>query len=75
MFVEELEAAREEEEEETEGKKRSPSKNVLPLVLLTVGKKLISNPNTHACLAGLIWALIKFRYTYESFPCSYILFI
>ncbi|XP_074375078.1 putative auxin efflux carrier component 8 isoform X3 [Apium graveolens] len=59
----ELEAAREEQEdEETEGKKRSSGKNVLLVVLLTVGKKLISNPNTHASVAGLIWALIKFRW-------------
>ncbi|XP_074375077.1 putative auxin efflux carrier component 8 isoform X2 [Apium graveolens] len=61
--VAELEAAREEQEdEETEGKKRSSGKNVLLVVLLTVGKKLISNPNTHASVAGLIWALIKFRW-------------
>lgn len=67
MLVVELEAAREErEDEETEGKKRSSDKNVLMVVLLTVGKKLISNPNTHASVAGLIWALIKFRYTYQS---------
>lgn len=64
MFVLELEAAREEQENEgTEGKKRSSGKNVLLVVLLTVGKKLITNPNTHASVAGLIWALIKFRYT------------
>ncbi|KAJ7974449.1 Auxin efflux carrier component [Quillaja saponaria] len=32
------------------------------VVLLTVGKKLIRNPNTHATLIGLIWASIHFRW-------------
>ncbi|KAJ4961978.1 hypothetical protein NE237_021888 [Protea cynaroides] len=31
-------------------------------ILLTVGRKLISNPNTHATLVGLIWAFIHFRW-------------
>ncbi|PWA83734.1 Auxin efflux carrier [Artemisia annua] len=30
------------------------------LVLLTVGKKLLKNPNTYATLAGLAWAFISF---------------
>ncbi|CAM0882403.1 unnamed protein product [Alopecurus aequalis] len=30
--------------------------------LLVVGKKLMMNPNMYACLAGLIWALISFRW-------------
>ncbi|XP_042502692.1 probable auxin efflux carrier component 8 [Macadamia integrifolia] len=31
-------------------------------ILMTVGRKLISNPNTHASLVGLIWAFIHFRW-------------
>ncbi|KAJ4835590.1 hypothetical protein Tsubulata_008879 [Turnera subulata] len=31
-------------------------------ILLTVGKKLIGNPNFHATLVGLIWASIRFRW-------------
>uniref|UniRef100_A0ACD5VHB0 Uncharacterized protein n=1 Tax=Avena sativa TaxID=4498 RepID=A0ACD5VHB0_AVESA len=30
--------------------------------LLVVGKKLVMNPNMYACLIGLIWALISFRW-------------
>lgn len=30
--------------------------------LLVVGKKLVTNPNIYACLIGLIWALVSFRY-------------
>lgn len=30
-------------------------------IFLTVGRKLIRNPNTHASLAGLVWASIHFR--------------
>ncbi|XP_065878540.1 auxin efflux carrier component 8 [Euphorbia lathyris] len=32
------------------------------LVLMTVGKKLLRNPNFHATLIGLIWASIRFRW-------------
>ncbi|XP_043723318.1 probable auxin efflux carrier component 8 [Telopea speciosissima] len=31
-------------------------------ILTTVGRKLISNPNTYASLVGLIWAFIDFRW-------------
>ncbi|KAG7017720.1 Auxin efflux carrier component 8, partial [Cucurbita argyrosperma subsp. argyrosperma] len=31
-------------------------------ILLTVARKLISNPNTHATILGLIWASIRFRW-------------
>lgn len=30
-------------------------------ILLTVARKLIINPNTHATILGLIWASIRFR--------------
>ncbi|XP_052140934.1 probable auxin efflux carrier component 8 isoform X3 [Oryza glaberrima] len=30
--------------------------------LLVVGKKLVMNPNMYACLIGLIWALVGFRW-------------
>ncbi|KAJ8775169.1 hypothetical protein K2173_020173 [Erythroxylum novogranatense] len=32
------------------------------LILLTVGRKLVGNPNFHATLVGLIWASIHFRW-------------
>ncbi|KAK8958999.1 putative auxin efflux carrier component 5 [Platanthera guangdongensis] len=32
------------------------------LILSMVGRKLIVNPNTYACVAGLFWALISFRW-------------
>ncbi|XP_050221352.1 auxin efflux carrier component 8 [Mercurialis annua] len=32
------------------------------VILLTVGKKLLRNPNFHATLLGLIWASIHFRW-------------
>ncbi|XWS40847.1 hypothetical protein CRYUN_Cryun17cG0031200 [Craigia yunnanensis] len=37
------------------------------LIFLTVGKKLMANPNTHAALLGLIWASIQFRWNIK-FP-------
>ncbi|GMI94011.1 PIN-FORMED 8 [Hibiscus trionum] len=51
--------AEEKEEEEEAQTKQCKSKTML--ILLTVGKKLIANPNTHAALLGLIWASIRFR--------------
>ncbi|KAF5199302.1 Auxin efflux carrier component [Thalictrum thalictroides] len=50
--------SKEREEEANDGSQGASTK----LILLTVGKKLISNPNTHATLAGLIWSLISFRW-------------
>ncbi|XVF58212.1 hypothetical protein PTKIN_Ptkin07bG0045800 [Pterospermum kingtungense] len=59
-----------EDPEETQGKEggnqeaqtrpRKYSKTML--VFLTVGKKLMANPNTHATVLGLIWASIQFRW-------------
>ena len=37
------------------------AKSKIALLLSTVGRKLISNPNTHGTLAGLVWACIHFR--------------
>ncbi|KAK4488462.1 hypothetical protein RD792_004226 [Penstemon davidsonii] len=41
---------------------KNQRKRSMKVILLTVGKKLIRNPNTHASLAGLIWAIIHFRW-------------
>ncbi|XVE83837.1 hypothetical protein DITRI_Ditri16bG0119700 [Diplodiscus trichospermus] len=39
-----------------------PRKSKIMLIFLTVGKKLMANPNTHATVLGLIWASIQFRW-------------
>ncbi|KAK8637454.1 hypothetical protein V6N13_064873 [Hibiscus sabdariffa] len=52
------EAQEKEEEEEAQTK---PCKSKIMLIFLTVGKKLIANPNTHAAVLGLIWSSIRFR--------------
>ena len=48
-------------EEEEELRTRTTNKIKTMLILLTVGKKLIRNPNTHATFLGLIWASIHFK--------------
>ncbi|KAF8399419.1 hypothetical protein HHK36_015284 [Tetracentron sinense] len=48
-----------------EAKARAPRKTKMKLILLTVGRKLISNPNTHATLVGLVWAIIHFKWRLE----------
>ncbi|CAI8591769.1 unnamed protein product [Vicia faba] len=61
----EIQSKREEEEEhddedeEQVGTKRK--KKIYP-ILVTVGKKLIRNPNTFASLLGIIWSSIHFRW-------------
>ncbi|XVE68065.1 hypothetical protein DITRI_Ditri09bG0039100 [Diplodiscus trichospermus] len=50
-----------------EAHSRSPRKSKGMLIFLTVGKKLMANPNTHATLLGLIWASIHFRWNLK-FP-------
>ncbi|PKA57315.1 Putative auxin efflux carrier component 5 [Apostasia shenzhenica] len=42
----------------------TPSENTgdALLVLSMVGRKLMKNPNTYACLVGLIWALVSYRW-------------
>ncbi|KAE8705027.1 putative auxin efflux carrier component 5 [Hibiscus syriacus] len=56
---EDPEEAQEKDGEEEAQTKLCKSKTVL--IFLTVGKKLLANPNTHAALLGLIWASIRFR--------------
>ncbi|XP_039009836.1 auxin efflux carrier component 8-like [Hibiscus syriacus] len=36
-------------------------------IFMTVGKKLMTNPNTHATVLGLIWASVQFRLAFQ-FP-------
>lgn len=40
---------------------RITTKTKIKHILITVGRKLITNPNTHATVTGLIWASISFR--------------
>ncbi|KAH0973315.1 hypothetical protein GBA52_025471 [Prunus armeniaca] len=61
--AEEMEAPQEaqsKEEAEDETRSRTPKK--IKSILLTVGRKLITNPNTHATLLGLIWASIHYKW-------------
>ncbi|KAK9061743.1 hypothetical protein SSX86_018926 [Deinandra increscens subsp. villosa] len=39
-----------------------PRRRKIMLVLSTVGKKLLTNPNSHATVAGIAWAFISFGY-------------
>lgn len=48
-------------EEEEEAEPRTDRKMKILLILMTVGKKLLRNPNTYATFIGLIWASIHFR--------------
>ncbi|OMO77452.1 Auxin efflux carrier [Corchorus olitorius] len=50
-----------------EAQSRAVHKSKAMLIFLTVGKKLMANPNTHATILGLIWASIHFRWNIE-FP-------
>ncbi|MED6217694.1 May act as a component of the auxin efflux carrier [Stylosanthes scabra] len=52
----------EEEGEEREAIIRTRRKMKILLILITVWKKLIRNPNTFATLIGLIWSTIQFRW-------------
>ncbi|CAK9175386.1 unnamed protein product [Ilex paraguariensis] len=49
-------------EQAEEANIRSHRKNKIMSVLSTVGRKLITNPNTHATILALIWASIHFRW-------------
>ncbi|KAL7232405.1 hypothetical protein ACSBR2_010430 [Camellia fascicularis] len=62
--VAELEAPQEAQPKEGghEEKITTPRKTKIMLILLTVGRKLIVNPNTHATVLGLVWASIRFRW-------------
>lgn len=55
----EIQSKEEEEDEEPVGTKR---KMKISPILVTVGKKLIRNPNTFASLLGIIWSSIHFRW-------------
>ncbi|KAF5479208.1 hypothetical protein F2P56_000052 [Juglans regia] len=59
---EEEEEREKKDEEEEEARTRTTTKTKTMLILLTVGKKLFRNPNTHATLTGLIWASIHFKW-------------
>ncbi|GKV08674.1 hypothetical protein SLEP1_g20276 [Rubroshorea leprosula] len=48
-------------EEESQTRSPRPRKVGKMFIFLTLGKKLITNPNTHATLVGLIWACIKYK--------------
>ncbi|OIW06704.1 hypothetical protein TanjilG_04098 [Lupinus angustifolius] len=53
--------SKEEEEEESEHRRTDMKVKIL-LIFMTVGKKLLKNPNTYGTLIGLIWASIHFRW-------------
>ncbi|CAL0321758.1 unnamed protein product [Lupinus luteus] len=55
---EEVESKEEEESED----RRTERKVKILVIVMTVGKKLMRNPNTYATLIGLIWATIHFRW-------------
>nr|GEW50103.1 auxin efflux carrier [Tanacetum cinerariifolium] len=48
------------ESREINGREETKYGTKIILVLITVGKKLLKNPNTYATLAGLAWAFISF---------------
>lgn len=50
------------EEEDEEERVRTKRKMKIYPILVTVGKKLIRNPNTFASLLGIIWSSIHFRW-------------
>lgn len=63
VFYTDLEGTNEESSQagkETNG--REERKGKTKMILLTVGRKLIANPNTHATIIGLIWASVQYRY-------------
>ncbi|NP_001276253.1 auxin efflux carrier component [Glycine max] len=47
---------------EEDAEPRIKRKMKVMLILVTVGKKLIRNPNTYATLLGFIWSSIQFRW-------------
>ncbi|KAI4347622.1 hypothetical protein L6164_008420 [Bauhinia variegata] len=49
-------------EEEEEAEPKMGRKMKILFILSTVGKKLLSNPNTYATVIALIWASIHFRW-------------
>lgn len=61
FFEGEVETPEEQEPAKEEKEKKDQRIRRIRIILLAVGKKLIKNPNTHATLAGIIWAIIHFR--------------
>lgn len=58
-----------------EGKKETPPASVVArLIIITVWRKLIRNPNTYATVVGLIWSLIAFRYLHSFLYHNYMIF-
>ncbi|KAG6398294.1 hypothetical protein SASPL_139750 [Salvia splendens] len=49
-------------DEKDEGIKELRKRNI-KIIISTVGKKLIRNPNTYATFVGIIWACIHFRWS------------
>lgn len=47
-------------DKEDDGIKNRRKRNI-KIILPTVGKKLIRNPNTYATFIGIVWACIHFR--------------
>lgn len=47
--------------ERARGQQNAPAGVMLRLILTTVWRRLIRNPNTYASLIGLTWSLIAFR--------------
>lgn len=62
LFKEEMDVPHEaQSKDETEDETRANNTKKIKSILLTVGRKLITNPNTHATFLGLIWASIHYR--------------
>ncbi|XP_073279854.1 auxin efflux carrier component 8-like [Primulina huaijiensis] len=51
-----------ESEDQENGRTKNHRNIKIRIILSTVGKKLIRNPNTHATLAGITWASIHYRW-------------
>ncbi|KAF4350910.1 hypothetical protein G4B88_029076 [Cannabis sativa] len=58
----ELQQPKEEVEDGISRTSTVPLKIKTGVILLTVGKKLMENPNTHATAIGLVWACIKYKW-------------
>lgn len=61
LIQEDLEAHHDAQSKEGEEETHATKRVKTMLILFTVGRKLVRNPNFHATLLGLIWASIHFR--------------
>ncbi|KAG8637908.1 hypothetical protein MANES_15G179560v8 [Manihot esculenta] len=61
-ITEDLEAHHDAQSKEGEEETHATKRVKTMLILFTVGRKLVRNPNFHATLLGLIWASIHFRW-------------